>query len=211
MRALRGERAAPGTVDRQFELGAQAARGVVDGLEQRADRDALAAAQVGAQLADQAFEFGEHDGDGDAVGRFGDARGDIGAGGLDAEPDQLPRRRQPAHHDQQRRQESFAVEGDGRLDQHLGLVEMAVGEVVDVQRQMRGEGCQRVARFERAQQDERHRPRRAACRPAPAGGGGFFRRHWRRQRPLRSRRRRGPEKRARVARLSARCRSSARR
>ena len=48
--AQRRQRPAPGAVDRQIEFGAQAARGIVDGLEQRADRDAATAAQIVAQV-----------------------------------------------------------------------------------------------------------------------------------------------------------------
>ena len=44
LRALRCKFAAPGAVDRQFKFGAQTTRGIVDGLEQRADGNAVAAA-----------------------------------------------------------------------------------------------------------------------------------------------------------------------
>jgi hypothetical protein len=60
LRSLRRERAAPCAVHRQRQLGAQASCRIVDRLEQRTDRNALASAQIFSQLSDHSFKFGEN-------------------------------------------------------------------------------------------------------------------------------------------------------
>ncbi len=98
-----GEPAAPGRVDRKIELGAQAA-GARRGWPLSSDVTAnpAAALEVGLELADHALDLGEHDRDGRSIRRGGDARRIVALRRLDGEPDQLPGRRQPAHHQHER-------------------------------------------------------------------------------------------------------------
>ena len=57
---------APGRVIDQVDLGAHAARGVVNALQQRAGGKPAPGAQFRLQFVDHAFDFGEHDVDRDA-------------------------------------------------------------------------------------------------------------------------------------------------
>ena len=73
--------------------------------------------QAFAQVRDHALHVGEHDVDRRRVRRFGDARRDIGRGRRNREPDQLPRRAEPAHHHEQRVEEDIAMPPDRRIEQ----------------------------------------------------------------------------------------------
>ncbi len=53
--------------------------------------------QFGAQITHHAFDFTEDDGDGDRIWRFGNAGGGIAFRCAGGDADKLPRRRQPAH------------------------------------------------------------------------------------------------------------------
>ena len=77
----------------------------------------------------RALEFGQHDSDRHAVMRLGDARGGIVAGSLDAEANDLPRRRQPSHDRQQSIKEKLAVAVRGLFDQCLVFIECVIGQV----------------------------------------------------------------------------------
>src|SRR5581483_7138531 len=107
-----------------------------DGLEQGADGNAGAAAQILAQLGHHALEFGERDGDRNAIMRLRDARRGIAAGRPDAEADDLPWRRQPVHDREQGVEEKLSVTSRGLLDQRLVFIELAAGQIGNPRRQI---------------------------------------------------------------------------
>ena len=174
---LRRHGSAPGAVDRQGNLAAQPAHGVVDGLERGAHRHA--AAKIAAQLADHPLQLRDRDRHRDAVARLGDARGDRGAGRLDAEADDLPRRRKPAHHHQQRIKKQRVVLRRGGFDQLFAFVKLVTGEVRNAHREFRGKLAERRAIVQHASQRFDVIARRVWCRSAPACDGCLFRLHLR--------------------------------
>ncbi len=113
--------------------------------------------------ADHARDFGQHDGDRDVVGRFRDARGGIAAGRLGGEPDQLPRRREPAHHQHQRIDEHVRMRLQLGIELRLDVFQRRAAQRLDVARQLRAQHGERVARLQDADQglDVFERPRRA--------------------------------------------------
>ena len=162
--ADRGERARPGRIDRQIDLGAQAARRIVDVLEQVGLLHRLAAPQVGVEPAHQPLELGQHDGDRRRVGRLGDAVGKIAVRRLDGEADQLPGRGEPAEHQHQRHEVDLALASGGGIEEADHRRDMLVGEIADLRRDLSGQHGEHVARLEDAWRGSARRRARAAFR-----------------------------------------------
>ena len=147
-----GEPAAPGRVDRKIELGAQTAGAVVEAFEQRRHRNPAAAPEVGLELTDHPLDLGEHDHDGRSIRRGGDARRIVALRRFDGEPDQLPGRLQPAHHQHERIGQDVGLPRDRRIEHRLHGIEVGVGEIADMAREAVGDQRQHVPRLEQVAQ-----------------------------------------------------------
>ena len=141
----------------------------MDILEQQRLFQCQSAFEVLTELTDQSFDFLQHYGHRDRIGRVGDARSDIAFGCPRSDPDQLPRRGEPPHDQDKPEGEDLALAGH-RIEQVLDRTELIVGEIADARRQLGGEFRQRIARRQQADEAERvfERARRSDLHGEPA-------------------------------------------
>jgi hypothetical protein len=123
----------------------------MDGLKQRRDGAAAADCEFPLQFADHSLQVAENDRHSRRIGSAADAGGDV-AFGPDREPDQLPRRDQPAHHHDQRIRHQVALRAHRTVEHGLDAFELSVGEVADLPRQAGIDGHECVAALQDIEQ-----------------------------------------------------------
>ncbi len=130
----------------------------MNALEQRGDRPPRF--ELDPQLAHHGLDLAEHDGHGIGKRRLGDARGLVALRCARSNTDQLPGRRQLAHHENQAAEENVCLARCkvGRflhrrgLDERLDLIDRLAVENAQMNRQPPSKVAEHVAQHEEAQQ-----------------------------------------------------------
>ena len=143
--ADRGQLPAPSGIVAQVEFGPQAAHAVMKGLELLGDIVELAAPDIGAQAGREEGQIVQRDGDGNAVGRRGDANFIVGGRHLDGEADDLPWRGQPLHHQRQRERQQLRRLQRGNVERRASPRRSGNRETPAWLGQPAAEGFQRLA------------------------------------------------------------------
>ncbi len=114
----------------------------MDGLEYRHDR--LSGLEFRAKLPDHAFGLAKHDCDCDCIRRFGDTGGIVAFRGAYGDADELPRRREPRHQQDERIEEEIRLALSSRvrrkllghrIEDDLHRLDMVTIKVADMRRQ----------------------------------------------------------------------------
>ena len=132
-------------LDREVDLGAQRARGVVNVLEEGRDvalrRSSDASRRLAIMRSRSASTMSTATANGVAAMRSATSLD----AGVNGEADQLPRRAEPAHHHQQGIEKHIAMAADRGVEQRLDVFELLVGEIADGGRQARADHAERIA------------------------------------------------------------------